>query len=216
MNPAIAVITPIVGLIGTLLGLWIGHRRWHRELAIKDSDRYKEELRVAYLELWDVVEDAHLKMRAAIVGLTPETFSGFLADVNNFMIRRGLFIERQDRHLVLEYLFWTNEYLRLLATTPQGRYLIQTTIAHNDLPTDLDILDGVKDRAVSLRNNLRSRIREVVGAPESSAWSTEVQPSAELLKQLDDLKEAITENIKERRGLVVPPVNQMDLEDDVW
>ncbi|MGW5514374.1 hypothetical protein [Nocardia africana] len=100
-----------------MAGLWLGERRRRRDQTRQDNARYQDGLRDAYLELWDIVEDAHLKMRACLDDLTPETFSGLLADVSGFMIRRGTFIESGDRQLVLEYLFWTNEYMRIASSS---------------------------------------------------------------------------------------------------
>lgn len=102
----LGVLGPVLGLLGVGLGVWIGHRQWERDFAKKNAESFESHLRDAYFGLWDVVEDAHLKMGSALDELTPEVFSGFLADVNNFMIRHGLYIQRDDRLLVLEYLFW--------------------------------------------------------------------------------------------------------------
>jgi hypothetical protein len=153
-----------------------GQRRWKREQADSDSALYRESLRAAYLELWDIVEDAHLKMRAALGG-TPSQLSGFVADVNNFMIRRGLYIERRDRFLVLEDLFWTHELLRQVAGTDMGREALLTSLTHDDMPRSINVLDEVKNRAEQLRNQLRERIREVVGAPPSERERQETKPS---------------------------------------
>lgn len=93
----LGLLGPVLGLVGTALGIWIGQNRWKREQSTKEEALYKDNVRSTYLELWNVVEEAHIKMRESLDGLTAERFSGFMADVNNFMIRRGLYIERQDR-----------------------------------------------------------------------------------------------------------------------
>ncbi len=196
MEIFLAVLAPVLGLTGTALGLWLGERRWKRDSQRKEAEGFQVNLRQAYFGLWDIVEDAHLKMRAALEGLTAEVFSGFLADVNNFMIKHGLYITRDDRILVLEYLFWTNEYLRVLAQSPRGRALVEMSMAYTTredggLGMQVQVLEELQDRAQELRNLLRSRIREVVGAPPSDAWSSGHQPSAELLEKLDSLVSAV-------------------------
>jgi len=193
----LAALGPVLGLLGTVFGVWLGHRQWKQEAARTDAASFQEHLREAYFKLWDVVEEAHLKMRGALDGLTPEVFSGFLADVNNFMIRHGLYIEREDRTLVLEYLFWTNEYLRILSQSPRGRALLEVSLAvvtdaeGRQLSSNVALLSEVQDRAQDLRNRLRSRIRDVVGAPPSDAWDIDKQTSEDLLTKLTELVDIV-------------------------
>lgn len=196
MTVFLAVLGPSLGLLGVLTGLWVGERRSKREALRDEAKIFKEKLIATYLELWDVVEDVHLKMRESTTeGLTASTFSGLLVDVNNFMIRRGAFIERQDRLLVLEYLFWTSEYLRRLAADPRGQDSLLHSLAHRDLTAELDLLHEVKQRAEELRQQLRDQVRKIAGAPPSEGWSPEVQPSKALLRQLDDLSRRATSEL---------------------
>lgn len=211
----LAALGPVLGLLGIVLGVWIGHRQWQRDFAKKNAESFESHLREAYFGLWDVVEDAHLKMRAALDGLTPEVFSGFLADVNNFMIKHGLYIQRDDRLLVLEYLFWTNEYLRILAQSPRGRALIEISLAaadwdgpdNREFGTQMGVLSEVQERAQALRNRLRDRIREVVGGPRSDAWSSDHKPSGDFLFKLDALVDAV----QERQSSYEAPAQQVHL-----
>ena len=92
MTVFLAVLGPVLGLGGVLTGLWVGERRAKREVLRDDAKIYREKLVATYLELWDVVEDIHVRMReSALLGISATSFSGLLADVNNFMIRRGAF-----------------------------------------------------------------------------------------------------------------------------
>lgn len=211
----LAVLGPVLGLIGTGLGLWIGHRRGKTESALKEQEAFQGNLRAAYFSLWDVVEDAHLKMRSALDGLTAEVFSGFLADVNNFMIKHGLYIERDDRLLVLEYLFWTNEYLRVLTQSPRGKAAVLASLVHSadqglEFGDRVRMLEELQERAVELRNQLRARIRQVVGAPPSTAWSPEHGPSKQLLEKLNRLTEDVSKSRPDLGPLLLLP-NDSDL-----
>lgn len=185
-----------------MLGLLVGQRRWKKEQIKQEKKKYDDGLQETYLELWDVVEDAHMKMRQSLVGeANPARASAFVADVNNFMIRKGLYIERRDRFLVLEYLFWTNEYLRILASSPSGRAAILTSLAHDDeLPANIMMLKEVENKAQALRNELRDRIRSVIGAPPSSGWSSEIRPSDDLLGKLAVLTEEVSKRVKEAQS----------------
>jgi hypothetical protein len=178
---------PIIGLVGTVLGLWLGQRQWRQERTDREKGQFDGKLKDAYYELWFVVEYAHLRMRDSLSGISAENFSGHLADVNNFMIKHGLYIERDDRYLVLQYLFWTNEYLRRLAIEPRGAQYILASLTHDGLSTKIDLLGEVQSQAEVLRNELRQRVRAVVGAPKSDAWCQDHRPSRDLIAQLDDL-----------------------------
>jgi hypothetical protein len=188
---AVSIGTPLVALAGVLVGLWLGHKRWKVEQAQKENSRFDGDLKDTYVELWNVVEDVHLTMRNSPTGLTPAEFGGLIADVNNFMIRKGLYIERPDRYLVLEYLFWTNEFLRRVVASGEGRAYVAVSLAHDDLAPQIDELGLISDRAEALRNRLRQRIRQVVGAPPSSGWSPDERPSDDLKVKMQQLVDEV-------------------------
>jgi len=195
----LAALGPMMGLVGTVFGLWIGQRRWKRDSERKDAESFQISLRKAYTELWSVVEAAHLKMRKATTDIGPGEFSGFLADINDFMIEHGLYIERKDRFLVLEYLFWTNEYLGRFSRSRFGRVAIDMTVTSSDLGMQVRELEELELRHRRLRNELRRRIREVLGAPVSHGWSDDVRPSHELASKLKSLVESVDQNRYELR-----------------
>lgn len=207
MTPAlwIAIVGPLLALAGVLLGLWLGQKRWKAEQLQKERTKYDENLKATYLELWDVVEEVHIKMRSGLVGFTAEEFGGLIADVNNFMIRKGLFIERQDRYLVLEYLFWTNEFLRRVVSSKEGRAYVLHSLSSDEMPTHVEELHQISEKAEELRGRLRARIREVIGAPHSDGWNPEEQPSEDLKGKLQQLAEAAEEERERRRSAVFEP-----------
>lgn len=195
---------PILTFAGVAVGLWLGERRWKREQARQDTARFESGLREAYLELWEVVESTHLKMRASLDGLSPEVFSGMLADVNGFMFRRGIFIEPADRELVLEYLFWINEYMRIAATSARERYLLETSARLDEIPTSVAVLGELAGRTKILRERLRARIRQVAGAP-ITVGEHPTQPSVQLLAQLKSLVDELETRPRPSARLVIPP-----------
>lgn len=183
----LSLASPVLALGGVVLGLWLGQRRWKAEQVQKDRSTYENNLRATYLELWDIVEDVHIKMRNSTVGLSAEEFGGHIADVNNFMIRKGLYIERKDRYLVLEYLFWTNEFLRRVVSSDEGRAYIVMSLANDELPSMVQELELIRKKADQLRSALRARIRLVVGAPSSEGWTPDERPSEQLMQQMQEL-----------------------------
>lgn len=86
--------------------------------------------------------------------------------------------------MVLEYLSWTNEYLRQLASSSEGRAAIIASLECDGLPRQLELLSDIEEKATDARNELRNRIRHVVGAPVSSAWEPDRRPSEERVSQM--------------------------------
>jgi hypothetical protein len=218
MSPTLLVslASPLLALGGVILGLWLGQRRWKAEQAQDERSTYENNLRATYLELWDVVEDVHITMRNSAVGLSPEEFGGLIADVNNFMIRKGLFIERKDRYLVLEYLFWTNEFLRRVVSSNEGRAYIAISLANDELPSMVQELELISRKSEELRSALRARIRLIVGAPSSEGWSPDERPSVHLMQQMQQLATE-AESIKAvKQQSLRPPPGGYTSEIDDW
>jgi hypothetical protein len=209
--------SPVLALGGVLLGLWLGQRRWKVEQIQKDRSTYDNNLRATYLELWDIVEDAHIKMRNSTVGLSAEEFGGHIADVNNFMIRKGLYIERKDRYLVLEYLFWTNEFLRRVVSSDEGRAYVAISLANDELPSMVEELELISQKADQLRSSLRTRIRLVIGAPSSNGWNPAERPSAQLISQMQELAASVQSGREARRQPILrPPDDSTPPEGHPW
>lgn len=72
------------------------------------------------------------------------------------------------------------------------------------------MLEELQERAVELRNQLRARIRQVVGAPPSTAWSPEHGPSKQLLEKLNRLTEDVSKSRPDLGPLLLLP-NDSDL-----
>ena len=144
--------------------------------------------RHAYAGLWDVTARTQEEMRGALDSLTPERFSGMLADVNSYMLREGLYIERDDRLLTIEYLFWVNEYLRIVATTHRGDVL--SSMVHEGLPHNVTLIDEVLDRANELGVPFAAG-STTSSTPESSGWDDSKKPSEDLLEKLRGLNAQI-------------------------
>lgn len=101
---------------------------------------------------------------------------------------KSLWITREDRFLVLEYLFWVNQFLALIVTDPQGRDLAVTSTIYEGLPRKLNVAKEALERSEALRSHLRDRVRTVVGFPPSEAWADSVRPSRTLVAQLEQLQ----------------------------
>jgi len=63
------LVPAVIGLLGTVFGLWLGHRRWASELGMNKRSAFDFKRHLAYLQLWDVVESAHIKFEVAFCDL---------------------------------------------------------------------------------------------------------------------------------------------------
>ena len=60
------VVPALIGLFGTMLGLWIGQRRWYVEHRLARRRAFDASRYGAYQKLWEVVESAHIKIRVEL------------------------------------------------------------------------------------------------------------------------------------------------------
>ena len=185
MTVALAVLGPVLALLGVLFGLWLGHRRWQAEQAAKEKADESRHTREAYLGLWAVVSETERQIRdARNPGMTSSQFAALMADVNNYLLAQGLWIQRKDRYLVLEYLFWTSQFITLVLSDSTARDYLLISAVYDGLPRKLNVASEALKRSDELRSQLRERIRTVIGAPGNDGWSDEVRPSEALLAQI--------------------------------
>ncbi len=91
----LAIVGPLIALAGVVAGLWLGQRQWKAEQARKDAEEAREQRdtfieneRRAYSGLWELTARTQEEMRGALEALTPQRFSGLLADLNAYMLAR--------------------------------------------------------------------------------------------------------------------------------
>lgn len=180
--------SPVLGLAGVVLGIWYGQRHWKRERQDRVGDFYHAKRREAYTELWEVVQDAHLGMRASLTDGLSFDFSVFLTNVNSFAWKHGLYVEDDDRELAQAYLYLTYEFLRLVAQNEVAGSWIATTAAFpSDVPATLRRMKVAEDEANTARDRLIERIRAVIGGqPEKLSQRTRTDGEV-LQAQFNDL-----------------------------
>lgn len=80
-----------------LLGIVVGYYQWKRSQVQKRYDAFVDENRTTYRELWNKLEDVHVKLRTNDVTL--ESFRNLVTDVNSFIL---LFILTRPRSNSIE------------------------------------------------------------------------------------------------------------------
>lgn len=194
-----------MALAGVLFGLWIGQRRWRTEQDQKQQAKFLENRMDAYIELWDVVEQLNTQLREiGFFPYEPKDFLASLSGVNNFMLRKGLFIEQDDRYLVLDYLSSTFEFLQEVAGDHQAAHLLQSSFVVGAEPALLKELIAIDRRNRDQREKLKARIREVLEVPAPSQPLRDSDgPPAALLARIErlHLKSANREAFQRESGL---------------
>ena len=161
------MLAPVLGVLGTGLGLWLGHRRW----AIERHDERGKALRVgrqeAYAALWDVVQKTHVTARTTTEELTRENFTLMLQEVNTFILRNGIYIEDDDYKLVNRYLWNVYEFVRIARTDPLTSDDVLSTAR---VPREhIRRVDRLVTHSRNMENDvlaLRTRVKSVLGATD--------------------------------------------------
>lgn len=184
----LALAGPLLGLCGVITGLWLGERRWKRDAARDDTKLYRDKLVTTYFELWEIVNVTNEQMRQALSdGIDAHARAKLIANVNDFMLRAGIYIERQDRILVLDYLSCTHEYFNLLAGSGREDELFMS-MPHDDLAQHVEGAIRAQGRADALRNALRERVQVIAKMNRSGGWDPGIKPSRELVAKLRGLR----------------------------
>jgi hypothetical protein len=94
-------IPALIGLLGTLVGLWIGHRRWAVEHRLSMRRAYDAKRHVAYETLWNLVESSHAALRTSVP--TPGQVQELQRSINKFRMESSIHIDDADAQLAQQY-----------------------------------------------------------------------------------------------------------------
>jgi hypothetical protein len=94
-------IPALLGLLGTLFGLWVGQSRWSSELRMKKRRAFDAKRHVAYEELWNIVENGHITLRVDV----PEVAEVRKLEqhINAFRMRNAIYLDAEDSTLAGAY-----------------------------------------------------------------------------------------------------------------
>jgi hypothetical protein len=170
MTETLKVVIPAcIALVGTIITVVIGYRQWKRQ---QDASRYGTFItkkHSAYQELWEKLEEVHIKLRTEEVGLNE--FKDLLREVNSYILKHSLYLEEEDRSLSNQYLKAVYGLKKIvMASGDEGAEEAMITTAN--IP--LRVTQNAKEirRAVSeveeIRNSIITRFRKIVGGGLSS------------------------------------------------
>lgn len=157
MNDILKVAIPaIIVLIGTIITVLIGYRQWKRQQETSRYGTFLTEKQSAYKELWEKLEDVHIKLRTEDVGITE--FNNLVREVNSYILKKGLYIEEIDREYSSRYLKSIFEMKEIIAK-PEDEI---DEIAHIEMEESWSLTDpGLPVEVTSQARELIRIAREV-------------------------------------------------------
>jgi hypothetical protein len=222
----LGILGPALGFLGVVIGIWYGRKTSREGRHDQRNEFYRTRRKEAYAGLWEVVQDAHLKMRASLKADLSE-LPGFLVDVNSFLWKNGIYIDPADRDLTQEYLFLVYEFLRTVSWNSRAKEWTISSIAMPDnLPSTLEIMKVAQEAADDVRDQLIARIRIVLGATPNQVSSAKVSVGHKLTSKFNEMvrqdiasrEPRLTGDTREWRPVVLPkdvqPPGWGELNDD--
>ena len=126
----------LIALAGTALTAFIGYRQWKLSQDNSQRNKFQLDRQAAYTKLWDMLESIHVRLRTDQVG--KREFEELVTEVNSFLLKNSLYIEKVDTVLASQYLdsvFRLNNLIAKSRTKPIQRVWAKTG------PLDPDVLD---------------------------------------------------------------------------
>lgn len=162
-------IPALIAFLGTLLTILIGYRQWKSQRDLTRSQKFQGDRELAYRQLWEKLEDVHLKARTDSVG--KREFDALVKDVNAYILKNSLYIEKIDSKLSIEYLDSVWKLSQLVAKSKDKRVKNEWTITG---PLPADTLDEYKELqaawkvADESRDKVVSRFQSILSGKEKS------------------------------------------------
>jgi hypothetical protein len=107
------VIPAIIALLGTVLTVFFGYRQWKRQQDAARYGTFLPERQKTYKELWEKLEDVHIRLRTENVN--QDKFRKLVRNVNSYILKRSLYVEKDDHALANQYLSKVREFTEAVA-----------------------------------------------------------------------------------------------------
>ena len=164
-----AIVTALLGLVGTLAVAVLGYRRWSKERQVGLRAPYDQERRALYIELWRKAEGVSVALRRT--SMPPSEFTALLADLNEFMLTNGLHIDENHRIMVNDYMVAVHAFhSAVLEAGATAEIEYGTT---QDIPPEisenLEKLGAAQAHAKSLKQALHNEIHPIASGSASAS-----------------------------------------------
>jgi hypothetical protein len=158
----VPIAVAVIGLVGTIAGLWVGYRRWLEDKRVAASKGFYAGRQDTYQQLWEKVE--RLNVDARIEQIPQEDYSKRIAEINAFMLRSSLYIDEPDRQLVNSYIQGAHRFHEVLRSgeVDADINLGDTAIIPDTVLQQCQALRESQKNALALRETLLKKIRSVL------------------------------------------------------
>ncbi|HXC95470.1 MAG TPA: hypothetical protein VNU92_07205 [Edaphobacter sp.] len=160
-----SAIPALIALTGTTLTIFVGYRQWKGQQDASRNNDFQTERQRTYKELWEKLEDLHVRLRTEVVG--GEEFHTIIRDINSYMLKRGLYLETDDQTLANEYLSKVREFTGVVAASDSAdaKAAVSDTRAFSPAFTSsVQKLAKIQTEVDQIRGKLVARYRAVLSA----------------------------------------------------
>jgi hypothetical protein len=164
LNDMIRIVLPaLLAFLGTIFGLWLGHRRWSSEFQMKKRRAFDARRHEAYDQLWKILENAHIAIRTG----RPETSAvqALEQEINSFRLRNAILLDASDSELSTRYfnsiVALSKEIAKSGSRKLTKQYQSTGLFGEADVAKINDLVKANEDTS-RLREELIDRIRSVM------------------------------------------------------
>jgi hypothetical protein len=159
----VPVVVALIGLGGTIAGLWVGYRKWLEDKRVAAAKGFHAGRQGAYQRLWEKVEGLNVEAR---IDLIPQAdYSKRIAEINAFMLTSSVYIDDSDRKVVNSYIQAAHRFHEVVRSCEIEGAQIDlgdtANIPDEVLQQSKALLESQKS-ALGLREALLYKIRSVV------------------------------------------------------
>jgi hypothetical protein len=161
----VPILVALIGLAGTIAGLWVGYRKWREDKRVEASKLFHAGRQKAYHQLWEIVE--RLNVDARIDQIPQADYSRRIADINSFMLTTSVYIDDTDRNLVNSYIRAAHRFHEVVRSCEIDGADVDlgdtANIPQEVLQQSRALLES-QTSALALRETLLQKVRSVVSA----------------------------------------------------
>jgi hypothetical protein len=153
-------IPALIALTGVLVGLIVAYRKWHVERRDSSSADYRRDRRSAHKDLWERVEDVHVRLRAK--NLSKAEMRKLIKEFNSYLLRAGIYLEPDVREVAGEYLnamVNLKEAVRSSGSKEAEQALDETAEIPRSVVREIRELEEVEKRLNAARSQLMARLQ---------------------------------------------------------
>lgn len=163
MNEYLKIILPAsIALIGTIITIFIGYRQWKRQQESTRHASYVTEKQSAYKGLWEKLEEVHVKLRTEDVHISE--FNNLLRDVNSYILKNSLYLDREDQVLSNQYLKDVYRYKEIVTGSDDADAKSEFAITGPGMPVEtVREFKLLHDEVDQIRNRIIERFRLIIG-----------------------------------------------------